>query len=286
MSTLQKNPNASRKEVGTLFRSNPVLTRISKDVEQTGSTTATYRGIAEKVSFFLAIALIGMLVYQLLNQAVFNKGEMIPLTYEGFSFSFSKTGGIVVVVLAIIGIISELIAVFSRRMVALFGSIYTFTEGFFIGFLIFTVLEPSGYSYLGLEALLLTAAVNCVMGWLFATGRIRVSQKFYTVVMTLAFGSIVVGLLLLIGSFIPGLKDVIGAMRNNFGLCIAVDVFGIVLASLFLISDYALIDECVKNNYPKEFEWYAAFGLSFTIIWLYLKILDLLIRLAGKDKNK
>ena len=74
-------------------------------------------------------------------------------------------------------------------------------------------------------------------------------------------------------------------MRNNFGICVAIDVFGIVLATLFLISDFALIDECVKSGSPRSYEWYAAFGLAFTIIWLYLKILDLLMTFAGKNNS-
>ena len=46
-----------------------------------------------------------------------------------------------------------------------------------------------------------------------------------------------------------------------------------------------MIDDCVKQHYPKEFEWSAAFGLVFTVIWIYLKILDLLMRLSN-NKNK
>ena len=57
------------------------------------------------------------------------------------------------------------------------------------------------------------------------------------------------------------------------------------LASLFLISDFSVIDACVKEGYPKEYEWSAAFGLVFTVIWLYLKILDLLIRLTGDSRK-
>ena len=46
-----------------------------------------------------------------------------------------------------------------------------------------------------------------------------------------------------------------------------------------------MIDACVKEGYPKEFEWAAAFGLVFTVIWIYLKILDLLMRFAGKKDD-
>ena len=269
----------------SLFRPNPVLNRLSKDIEYAGTETASYRGIAGKVTFFLAMTLVGMIVYGLLSNTVLARGDLFSAKYNGFEFTFTKTAGIAMITALVIGLVSELIAVFSRKLVAVFGSIYTFCQGFFLGFLIFGVLGPAGYAYLGLEALLLTAAVVGVMCWLFATGKIQVSQKFYTVLITLALGSIAISLLAFVGSFIPGVKDVIAAMRNNFGICVAIDVFGIVLATLFLVSDFALIDECVKSGSPRSYEWYAAFGLAFTIIWLYLKILDLLMTFAGKNNS-
>ena len=66
---------------------------------------------------------------------------------------------------------------------------------------------------------------------------------------------------------------------------VALDVIGLVISSLFLISDFSLIQTCVEEGYPKEYEWSAAFGLVFTVIWVYLKILDLLMRFAGKSKK-
>ena len=46
-----------------------------------------------------------------------------------------------------------------------------------------------------------------------------------------------------------------------------------------------MIDACVKEGYPKEYEWSAAFGLVFTVLWLYLRILELIIRLTGDSKK-
>jgi len=74
-------------------------------------------------------------------------------------------------------------------------------------------------------------------------------------------------------------------MMQNSALIITLDVIGLIVAALFLISDFALIDTCVKEGYPKEYEWCAAFGLVFTVIWIYLKILDLLMQFAGKKDD-
>jgi len=88
-----------------------------------------------------------------------------------------------------------------------------------------------------------------------------------------------------VGSLIPATRPLVLSMTHNVGLMIVVDLVGILIASMFLISDFTVIDNCVKEGYPKEYEWSAAFGLVFTVIWIYLKILDILIRLTGKDNK-
>lgn len=74
-------------------------------------------------------------------------------------------------------------------------------------------------------------------------------------------------------------------MMQNRALTLCLDVLGLVIAALFLISDFTMIDECVRQKYPKEYEWSAAFGLVFTVIWIYLKILDLLMQFTENKKD-
>ncbi|WP_294466916.1 Bax inhibitor-1/YccA family protein [uncultured Ruminococcus sp.] len=64
---------------------------------------------------------------------------------------------------------------------------------------------------------------------------------------------------------------------------IGFSVLGIITATLFLLTDFDTIEKNVENNLPKKYEWSAAFGLAFTVIWIYLKVLDLLLTLS---KNK
>lgn len=56
-------------------------------------------------------------------------------------------------------------------------------------------------------------------------------------------------------------------------------------AALFLISDFEMIDTVVNENYPKKYEWRASFGLTFTVIWLYVKILDLIIQIFVNSRD-
>ena len=163
------------------------------------------------------------------------------------------------------------------------GSLYAASQGYVISFIVFTVLK--GYEYLGLEALAITVAVIGVMSWLYSSGIIKADKKFHTVLLSLVLGSIIFGVFTFVGSLIPAIRPYVQTLLQNAGLMIAVDVVGIVIASLFLISDFAMVDDCVREGYPKAYEWDAAFGLTFTVLWIYMKVLDLIIRLSGKSNK-
>ena len=268
----------------TLFHSNPVLSRLSRVTERTDGDTATYAGIASKTAFFLLITLVGV-VAQLVAKVLFASAPawQTITVYDNFALTLTKPEAMIVGVISVVGLIAELVGIFLRKTVPVSGTIYAASQGYVISFLVFNVL--SGYEYLGLEALLLTVAVVLVMSWLYTSGRIRDNKKYRTVLLTLFVGSIAVGLFSMIGFVIPFTRPYVLAMLQNSGLSIALDVIGVVIAALFLISDFSMIEDCVELGYPKEYEWSAAFGLVFTVIWVYLKILDLLMRFAGKSKN-
>ena len=268
----------------TLFHSNPVLSRLSRVTERTDGDTATYAGIASKTAFFLLITLVGV-VAQLVAKVLFASAPawQTITVYDNFALTLTKPEAMIVGVISVVGLIAELIGIFLRKTVPVSGTIYAASQGYVISFLVFNVL--SGYEYLGLEALLLTVAVVLVMSWLYTSGRIRDNKKYRTVLLTLFVGSIAVALFSVIGFVIPFSRPYVIAMLQNSALSVTLDVVGVVIAALFLISDFSMIEDCVDLGYPKEYEWSAAFGLVFTVIWVYLKILDLLMRFAGKSKN-
>ena len=269
----------------TLFHSNPVLSRLSRVTERAESSeAATYSGIASKTGFFLLMTLVGI-VLQLLVRAVF-AGEAVWQTvsvYGKFAITLTKTEAVVLTAVMVIGFVAELVGIFVRKTIPVTGSLYAVSQGFVISFLVFDVL--AGYEYLGLEALLLTVAVIAVMSRLYTSGRIRDGRKYRMVMLSLFIGSLAVGLFTAIGFLIPVTRPYAMALVQNAALSVTLDVIGLVIASLFLISDFSLIQTCVEEGYPKEYEWSAAFGLVFTVIWVYLKILDLLMRFAGKSKK-
>ena len=281
MSTLTRETKSRSR---TLLHSNPVLSRLSRITERSETDTASYRGIAVKTSYFLLITLVGMIAQLLVKTAM--AGEPVWQSieiYEKFTLALSKKEAVVVGAVLVAGFVCELLGIFARKTIPVTGTVYAASQGYVISFLVFKVL--TGYEYLGLEALLLTVAVVAGMSYLYSSGIIMANKKFRTVLLSLLLGSIGLGLLGFLGTLIPATRPYVQTMLQHPGFTIAMDVVGLIIASLFLISDFAMIDDCVRDHYPREYEWSAAFGLVFTVIWIYLKILDLLMQIAAKDKD-
>ena len=71
-------------------------------------------------------------------------------------------------------------------------------------------------------------------------------------------------------------------IQNSSIYSIGFSIFVIAIASMNLVLDFDFIEEAAESNVPKYMEWYAAFGLLVTLIWLYLEILRLLAKLNSR----
>ena len=103
----------------------------------------------------------------------------------------------------------------------------------------------------------------------------------YTVFITSVLSSLAV----LILALIPATRPLVAFVTTNPLICIGFSVLGIIIATLFLLCDFETIRQVVENKLPKKYEWSAAFGLAFTVIWLYFKILDLLAKLTNTKSS-
>ena len=281
MTTIARENKAS---IRTLIHPNPVLRRLSKVEDRALTGAATYTGIAAKTCIFLALTLIGMIAQMLVSAAYANAPVWQSFAfYEKYTVTLTLNETVILGAVLLGGLAAELVGVFARKTIPVTGSLYAASQGYVISFLVFKVLK--GFEYLGLEALLLTVAVIAGMSWLYTSGKVRVNGRFRTVLFSLVIGSIAFGVITFLGSLIPFTRPFVQGIFENPALAIGLDVLAIVLASLFLISDFAVIDECVKEGYPQEYEWSAAFGLVFTVIWLYMRILELVLRLTGSSKK-
>ena len=102
------------------------------------------------------------------------------------------------------------------------------------------------------------------------------------------FGSIIIGsIFLIVMHFIPGLNIVAmgidGILANPVVSIISSIVF--IIAAIFLVADFDGIEECIERKMDKSYEWMAAFGLAYTIIYLYFKILNLLVQIFVRNSD-
>nr|WP_316614043.1 Bax inhibitor-1/YccA family protein [uncultured Ruminococcus sp.] len=282
MARLSANGNTAAKKKRSFFSSNPVMHRLDSVNEYSESDAATYGGIAAKTAFFLLFSVVGIAVERVLSQMLAT-GQTVDLNVKGFHVSLYTGEVIALFASVILAIVFQLLAFFAKPTTPVTGALYCVTQGYMISFSIFKILH--GMEYLGLLALAITITIVMVMAVLYATGIIRVTKKFKTVMLTLFITVISVSLLMLIGSFIPATAEMVMQIRNNFVISIGFSVIFIIIASLFLICDFATIDHVVQDQLPKKYEWQAAFGLAFTVLWLYLKVLDLIITIAGNKNN-
>ena len=183
----------------------------------------------------------------------------------------------------ILAIITQITAAFARKAIPVVGAIFALCEGFIISFLVFTVLK--GFEYLGLLALAITIVIVMTMAILYATRIIRVSKKFHMVMLTLVAGMIGISIFSFIGYLIPLTRPFVALIMGNFWISIGFTVVSIIIATLFLISDFAMIEHVVESKMPAKYEWMAAFGLAFTVLWIYIKVLDLLIQILGNRRS-
>ena len=157
-------------------------------------------------------------------------------------------------------------------------SMYALLEGLFIGAFSFMI---ENY-YLGgtegviLQALVGTVAVFLTMLAVYKFELIKPTEKFMLVVSAMAGAIMIVYVfnfaLVMFGTTVPFL-------HSSGPIGIGISVIFLTVASLFLIIDFAMIENGVKYGAPKNMEWYGAFGLVLTLVWLYIEMIKLIAKI-------
>ncbi len=127
------------------------------------------------------------------------------------------------------------------------------------------------------QAVLLTVGITLGMYLAYATGFIKVTEKLKSIIIIGTLGVMFYYLIV----FVLGLfgVDMTSLFTGTSGIVVGAII--VVVAALNYLLDFDFIEKSTKAKAPKQFEWYGAFGLMVTLIWLYLSILQLLA--AGKD---
>jgi len=130
------------------------------------------------------------------------------------------------------------------------------------------------------QAIALTFGILAALLFLYKSKLIAATENFRLGVFSATFGILIVYVLNLILSFFG--ISFIGPLFGNGLSGIIFSVFVVGIASMNLVLDFDFIEKGAEQGAPKYMEWYAAFGLMITLIWLYIEILNLLMKLRSR----
>ena len=250
--------------------SNPVLKdRVFSGKHISDAEIMTVNGTVNKTGLMLLLVLAG---------AIFTWNKF----YDAATFN-DPQGGMSVILpwLAIGGIggfITALITTFRPRNSGITAPIYAVLEGVFLGGLsaYFEFMFPG----IVMRAVVLTMGVFVVMLFIYRSGIIKVDRKFVMGVMAATAGIAIVYFV----SFIAGFFGAeLGFLYGNSNLSIGISLVVVGVAALNLVLDFAFIERAANGGAPKYMEWYGAFGLMVTLVWLYLEILRLLAKISSRN---
>ena len=180
---------------------------------------------------------------------------------------------------AIGGLVLALVTVFKKQWAPVTAPLYAAVEGLFIG-AISAVFEQR-FPGIVIQAVGLTFGTMAALLVAYRSGLIKATENFKLGVVA-ATGGIALLYLVNIGMGLFGFEGM-GFIHDSGWMGIGFSAVVVVVAALNLVLDFDFIEQGVEQGAPKYMEWYAAFGLLVTLIWLYLEILRLLAKLQSRD---
>ena len=175
------------------------------------------------------------------------------------------------------GFIVALITTFKKEWSPITAPIYALLEGLFLGSL--SAMLELRFRGIAIEAVALTFGTCFCMLLAYRAGLIRPTQRFMVGVLAATGGiALVYFLSMILGLFHYQVPGIFGA--GPVGILFS--LFVVIVAALNLILDFGMIEEGAHRGAPKYMEWYGAFGLMVTLVWLYLEIIRLLSKLNSR----
>ena len=179
---------------------------------------------------------------------------------------------------AIIGFVLALVTIF--RSPAKAGStapFYAAFQGMALGGI--TVIAEMQYPGIGIQAIGLTFGILASLLFCYKSGIIKPTENFRLMVFSATMGIAILYLVSFIMSFFG---SGIGFIHSNGLFGIGFSVFVVGIASLNLVLDFDFIEDGAEKGLPQYMEWYGAFSLMVTLVWLYIEILRLLMKLRSR----
>ena len=248
---------------------NPVLNdkTFTRHVDLTGDDRMTLMGTVHKTAFLLILLVAFASITWKMVMTVNAEGQMVAA--PGL-FGYMIGG-------AIGGLIFALITIFKPTWAPVTAPIYAALEGLFIGAL--SAFAESKFPGIVLQATGLTFGILFALLGAYRSGLIKATENFKLGVAA-ATGGI---FLVYMASFGLGMFGVtIPFLHDSTPIGIGISVFICIIAALNLVLDFDFIENGADQGAPKYMEWLGAFGLMVTLIWLYIEILHLLMKLRSR----
>ena len=239
----------------SLRSGNPVLSKKTFDNTISVSEKMTIEGTVNKTGVSLLILVgTGYLTFDTLN----------PILLVGCGIG---------------GFIFALVTIFKKEWAPITVPIYAALQGAMLG----GISYMYNYLYDGIvtNAILLTVGILVSLLIAYRSGYIKATENFKLGIFAATGGIAIVYLVNFIMGFFGTGIGVLN-INNASPLSIGFSIVVVIIAALNLVLDFDFIEEGAEKGAPKYMEWYGAFGLLVTLIWLYLEILRLLAKLNSR----
>jgi len=247
----------------TLRSGNPALNKKVFDFSGQIEKRMTLEGTVNKT---------GISLFLLMLSAAYTWNSWTPESGSGLMF-LGIFGGLVL----------SLATIFKPTWAPITVPIYAVVKGLALGVISKIYNDYIGYPGIVEQAVFLTFGILGALLLAYRSGLIKPTENFKLGVAAatggIFFVYIISWLFSMFGAGHLGIMD----PNNRSLVSIGFSLFIVVIASLNLVLDFDFIEEGVERGAPKYMEWYGAFGLLVTLIWLYLEILRLLAKLQSRD---
>ena len=202
---------------------------------------------------------------------------MILLFCAYYTYSTANTGLIMVGFIG--GFITALVTIFKKEWSAITVPIYSVLQGLALGGI--SAIYNHMYTGIVQQAIFLTMGIFGALLFAYKSKIIAPTENFKLGVFAATGGIALIYFISFIMSFFGNGLAIMNPQNSSL-FSIGFSLFVVIIASLNLVLDFDFIEEASEMRVPKYMEWYSAFGLLVTLIWLYLEILRLLAKLQSR----
>ena len=242
---------------------NPALHGDTFNIVNTTGNVMTLSGTVNKTAILLAFAVgSGYWSWHVyLNDVANQTNNAFPLMIGG----------------AIGGFIAAMVTIFKKQWAPISAPIYALLEGLFLGGI--SAIYNAQFKGIVVQAVALTLGILAMLLVAYKSGLIKPTENMKLGIVAATGGvAMVYFVSIIMGMFGRSIPMIHGNGIVGIGFSIVV----IIIASLNLVLDFDFIENGAERGAPKYMEWYGAFGLMVTLVWLYLEILRLLAKLQSR----